>query len=191
MIWVLTLALVHLVSGHEGDQFSLTNWTAEEQWPAGELNCAHGLREFNPLTQKRVYHIGVHAPAGIDTAWREFNLTFEAYLNAAVGERWNPPIEFKMKATESPLVDWIDNKEDVDFMYSDTGIYSCFGTEVGGQPLGTTISQLQARGRTHELDVFAGKPSLLSQTVSVSSITQTISYSSRLKIRHNVGVSRQ
>jgi hypothetical protein len=50
---------------------------------------------------------------------------------------------------------------------------------------------LQARGRQYELDVFAGKPSLLSQTVSVSSITQTISYSSRFKIRHNVGVSRQ
>jgi hypothetical protein len=101
--------------------------------------------------------VGVHAPAGIQTAWREFNLTFDAYLNEAVGKRWDPPIAFKMVVTDDPLVDWIDRRDEVDFMYSDTGIYSCIATEVRSKPLGTTISRLSARGKEHELDVFAGK----------------------------------
>jgi hypothetical protein len=44
-----------------------------------------------------VNYIGVHAPAGIETAWRQFNLMFETYLNEAVSRRFVPPIEFKMK----------------------------------------------------------------------------------------------
>jgi len=42
----------------------------------------------------------------------------------------------------------VDNEEEVDFMYADTGLYSCIGVEMGGQPLGTTISNLKARGRS-------------------------------------------
>jgi hypothetical protein len=41
-------------------------------------------------------------------------------------------------------------------MYADTGLYSCIGVEIGGQPLGTTISHLTARGRSFNLDVFGG-----------------------------------
>jgi hypothetical protein len=134
------------------------NWTAEEQWPTGELNCAQGFREFDEVTQKRTYYVGVHAPAGVETAYSEFNMTFEVYLNEAVGKRWDPPIEFKMKATQNPLEDWLDNGEEVDFMYTDTGVFSCIGTEVGAQPLATTIASLAARGRDYTLDVAAGKP---------------------------------
>jgi hypothetical protein len=133
------------------------NWTAEEQWPHGDVKCIQGLREFDKLTQKRTYYVGVHAPAGVETAYSEFNMTFELYLNEAVGKRWDPPIDFKMKATDNPLRDWLDNGEEVDFMYTDTGIFSCIGTEVGAQPIATTIASLSARGRDYKLDVFAGK----------------------------------
>jgi len=129
---------------------------AEDHWPAGELNCVQGLRDFNPLTQKKKYIVGVHAPGGEDNDRADFNLTFVEYLNEAVGKKWQPPIEFEMTTSEDPLTDWIDNEAEVDFMYSDTGLFSCFGVEVGGQPLGTTIARLPARGREHELDVFAG-----------------------------------
>jgi hypothetical protein len=151
-ILVLFALLIHIASS------SLPpNWTAEEQWPDGELNCVEGLREFDEVTQKRTYYVGVHAPAGVETAYREFNMTFEAYLNEAVGKRWDPPIEFKMKATDNPLQDWLDNGEEADFMYTDTGVFSCIGTEVGAQPIATTIASLSARGRDYKLDVFAGK----------------------------------
>eukprot|EP00980_Cylindrotheca_fusiformis_P012392 scaffold3043_cov121-Cylindrotheca_fusiformis.AAC.8 len=152
----ILLLITHHIQGHEERPFDLANWTAEDQWPAGELNCTHGFQEFNEYSQKKIYNIGVHAPSGIEKAWKQFNLTFETYLNEAVGKRFDPPIEFKMKPTEYPLNSWIDNKEDVDFMYSDTGLYSCIGTEIGVQPLGTTIASLESRGREYNLDVYGG-----------------------------------
>jgi hypothetical protein len=80
---------------------------ASEQWPQGELNCWHGYRRFDPLLQKRQYTVGVHAPVGLETAWREFNLTFEEYLDRTVGDRFIPPIRFRMKPTVDPLRDWV------------------------------------------------------------------------------------
>lgn len=127
-----------------------------QQWPAGKLNCAHGFRTLDPLTQKQVYYVGVHAPSGVEVAMQEFNLTFETYLTETVGKRWRPNLEFKMKPSTDPLRDWVDNDEEVDFMYSDTGLYSCVGIEIGGQPLGTTISHLTARGMEYNLDMFGG-----------------------------------
>jgi hypothetical protein len=133
------------------------DWTAAKQWPNGELKCVQGLHEIDEVTQKRTYYVGVHAPSGLETAYIDFNMTFEVYLNEAVGKRWDPPIEFKMKASDNPLRDWLDNGEEVDFMYTDAGMFSCIGTEVGAQPIATTIASLSARGRDYKLDVMAGK----------------------------------
>lgn len=156
--FLLLISSIHHVSGlHQGDHLNLTNWTAADHWPAGGINCAKGYRVFKELTQKRVYYIGVHAESGIEHAWQEFNLTFETYLNEAVGKRWTPPIEFKMKTTAHPLESWIDDNEEIDFMYSDTGVYSCFGTEIGAQPLATTVAHLTARGKEHDLDIMGGE----------------------------------
>lgn len=131
---------------------------AQEQdfWPQGELNCTQGYRQFDPLTQKQTYTVGVHATSCVESAFKQFNLTFEAYLNEAVGKRWNPPIEFKMVVTEEPLHDWIDLKQEIDFMYTDTGVYSCLGIEIGAQPLATTIARMKARGREYEVDTLSG-----------------------------------
>ena len=153
---ILLQILLGLVAGHDNHD-AWVNWTADDHWPAGELDCWHGIREFDPLTQQRVYRVGVHAPAGIDTAWREYNLTFTTYLNAAVGQRFKPPIEFTMHPTDNPLRDWVDDDNSVDFMYSDTGIFSCIATEIGAQTLGTTIAHQEVRGREYALDVLGGK----------------------------------
>ena len=135
-------------------------WTPRSQWTIGDINCTHGLREFNEHTQKKVYTIGVHAPAGAEKAMQEYNMTFETYLTEVVGKRWDPPVEFKMKPTEWPLLSWIDLEEEVDFMYSDTGLYSCIGTEIGAQPLATTIASLESRGKHYELDIYGGKSTI-------------------------------
>eukprot|EP00980_Cylindrotheca_fusiformis_P014237 scaffold3757_cov96-Cylindrotheca_fusiformis.AAC.1 len=173
-LWLLAYSILwttHHVHGHDGQHsFDPTNWTAEQQWTAGGLNCTYGFQEFNKHVQKQVYNIGVHAPSGIEKAWDQFNLTFETYLNEAVGKRFDPPIEFKMKPTEYPLLSWIDNKEDVDFMYSDTGLYSCIGTEIGGQPLGTTIASLENRGQEYNLDMYGGTILALASNKEISTI---------------------
>ncbi|CAJ1940806.1 unnamed protein product, partial [Cylindrotheca closterium] len=133
-----------------------TSMSELAQWPNGQLDCAQGYRQFNELTQKKVYHIGIYAPDDIETTVQAFNLTFETYLNEAVGKRWDPPIEFKMVPTRSPLTAWIDESEDVDMMYADSGFFSCTGTEIGAQPLGTTLSRTKVRGRYYDLDVLGG-----------------------------------
>eukprot|EP00980_Cylindrotheca_fusiformis_P002163 scaffold489_cov98-Cylindrotheca_fusiformis.AAC.3 len=61
------------VSGRR-NEVNLAAWSAEDHWTAGELNCTYGRTEFNELTQKRVYTVGVHAPSGNEAALREFNL---------------------------------------------------------------------------------------------------------------------
>ena len=120
------------------------------------MNCEQGLREFDPITQKRKYIVGIYATDGVETAYQQYNLTFQDYLNEVVGKRFEPTIEFSLTATNRPLRDWLDKGEEIDFMYTDTGIYSCIGTEVGAQPLATTVARLKSRGREYELDMFAG-----------------------------------
>jgi len=153
----MALCVVGTVGANNKEYLDFEGWTPEQQWTIGDINCTYGTREFNEHTQKRVYTIGVHAPAGVEKAMNEFNMTFETYLTEVVGKRFDPPIEFKMKATEWPLHSWIDLEEEVDFMYSDTGLYSCIGTEIGAQPLATTIASLDSRGNHYELDIYAGK----------------------------------
>ncbi|CAJ1970001.1 unnamed protein product [Cylindrotheca closterium] len=142
----------------------------QDLWAEGELNCAQEYREFDPLTQKQTYYVGVHATSGLELAHKQFNLTFESYLNEAVGKRWNPPIEFKMVVTETPLRDWIDLKQEIDFMYTDSGVYSCIGLEIGAQPLATTIARLKARGREYEVDVLSGAMITLADTKDIDSV---------------------
>lgn len=122
-------------------------------------NCISGLRHFDPLTQKQTYYVGVHAPGGIETAVLQYNLTFQDYLTATAGKRFSPPIEFKMKPTTTPLYSWVDlqDQSGVDFYFSDTGVYSCVGVEMGADPVATTLSQFTVRGHEYELDIFSGK----------------------------------
>eukprot|EP00980_Cylindrotheca_fusiformis_P006580 scaffold1387_cov103-Cylindrotheca_fusiformis.AAC.2 len=172
----LLVAIAWMGGAQASDQFPPTerHFSGDrslEQWPEGELNCTQGYRDFNKLTQKKTYYVGVHAPSGIETAFREFNLTFETYLNEAVGKRWDPPIEFKMTASNDPLRDWIDRGDDVDFMYTDTGIYSCIGTEIGSQPLGTTVARLSSHSISYDLDLFAGTMIALADNREIKSIS--------------------
>ncbi|CAJ1941384.1 unnamed protein product [Cylindrotheca closterium] len=166
----ITLAALGSLQSANSEYLDMDGWTADKHWAVGDINCTHGLREFNRHTQKQVYTVGVHAPAGIDKAWNEFNMTFETYLTEVVGKRFDPPIEFQMKPSEWPLLDWIDNAEDVDFMYSDTGLYSCIGTEIGSQPLATTISSLESRGNHYELDMYGGTILALASNNAVNTI---------------------
>ncbi|CAJ1957895.1 unnamed protein product [Cylindrotheca closterium] len=168
-LYMVLIALCSLQRA-SSEYLDMEGWTADKHWAVGDINCTHGLLEFNKHTQKRVYTVGVHAPAGIDKAWNEFNMTFETYLTEVVGKRFDPPIEFQMKPSEWPLLDWIDNAEDVDFMYSDTGLYSCIGTEIGAQPLATTIASLESRGREYELDSYGGTILALASNTAVSTI---------------------
>ena len=87
-----------------------------KQWPMMTEKCVNGVNQFDPLTQKKVYTVGVMAPAGLENAWRQHNITFTKYLNAVVGPRFDPPISFEMEVTDRPLHDWVRRCLDVFFV---------------------------------------------------------------------------
>jgi hypothetical protein len=72
--------------------------------------------------------------------------------------------------THNNQIDDEDVRNEIDFMYSDTGLYSCIGVEWGGQPLATSISHLTARGRQFDLDVFGGVMFTRADNVNVNSV---------------------
>jgi hypothetical protein len=91
------------------DSYDYTNYQdlLSRQWPAMTETCVNGKQEFEPLTQKRVYTVGVQATAGVEEAWLQYNTTFVTYLNAVVGPRFEPPIQFEMEVTTRPLNQWV------------------------------------------------------------------------------------
>jgi hypothetical protein len=95
------------------DSYDYTNYQGllNSQWPAMTETCVNGKHEFDPLTQKRVYTVGVQATAGTDAAWQEYNMTFITYLNTVVGPRFDPPIQFDMEVTTRPLHHWVSEVE--------------------------------------------------------------------------------
>jgi hypothetical protein len=99
---------VDVVVPVQGD-YDYTNYQGllNSRWPAMTETCVSGKHKFDPLTQKRVYRVGTFAPAGIEMAWREYNITFTTYLNAVVGPRFDPPIQFEMEVTTRPLNHWV------------------------------------------------------------------------------------
>ena len=111
--WAVAMATAMTIGQAGGQELQNEILKPAEQWPAGELNCVSGYRDFDPLTQKQVYTVGVHAPAGTQQAWKAYNLTFEEYLDRTVGDRWDPPIRFRMKPTDDPLRDWVDHEENI------------------------------------------------------------------------------
>lgn len=121
-----------------------------------DTDCLAGLHTFNPLSQKPVYRVGVHAIRGEEAAFAEYNKVFSDYLTATAGQRFDPPLQFEMvPVTFQGLFDAVE-KEEIDFFYANPSIYSCVGTEVGAQPLVTITSKLEVRGHSYELDVFGG-----------------------------------
>jgi hypothetical protein len=99
---------VDVVVPVQGD-YDYTNYQGllNSRWPAMTETCVSGKHKFDPLTQKRVYRVGTFAPAGIEKAWQEYNITFTTYLNAVVGPRFDPPIHFEMEVTARPLSYWV------------------------------------------------------------------------------------
>ena len=105
---------------------------------------------------KRTYRIAVHAIRGFESAMRYYNTTFETYLSATAGQRFDPPINFELVPVTFNEMFERSQAETVDFVYANPGSYSCIGVEVGAHPLVTTVSEVSVRGHTYDLDVFGG-----------------------------------
>lgn len=122
----------------------------------GQMDCISKKIPFDNKIHDKVYHIAVHAIRGFDTAYVEYNTTFAEYLTATAGQRFDPPILFEMKPYDfQGVFDAVEN-EYLDFFMANPGIFSCVGVETGAQPLVTTVSRLEVRGHSYDLDVYGG-----------------------------------
>lgn len=116
--------------------------------------------DLNPRTHKTKYRVAVEAFHGFEAAKTEYEKIFTDYLTATAGQRFNPPIEFEMfPVTFQGLFHAIgdeDSQQEVDFVFSNPGSYSCLGVEFGATALATVISHVYARGHVFDLDQYGG-----------------------------------
>lgn len=110
----------------------------------------------NEFFHKQVYTVGVHAIRGLEAAFAETNATFGTYLSQTAGQRFDPPIQFRVKPLYFDEIFKAIDADELDFLYSNPGVYSCIGTEVGATALVTAIKRLSVRDKTFDLDVYGG-----------------------------------
>ena len=78
-------------------------------------DCFREKIPLDELVHKRTYRIAVHAIRGFESALQYYNTTFEAYLSATAGQRFDPPIEFELVPVEfNGLFEAVED-ESVDF----------------------------------------------------------------------------
>lgn len=118
--------------------------------------CEHEPITINPFIHKSHYTIGVHATRGLDEAFNETHMLFSEYLSATAGEMFAPPIKFELVPYYFDGVFTAIEKDELDFLYANPGIYSCIGTQIGASALVTVVKALEVRGQPFELDVYGG-----------------------------------
>ncbi|KAG7367710.1 adenylate and guanylate cyclase catalytic domain containing protein [Nitzschia inconspicua] len=110
---------------------------------------------FDKYIHKPVYKIGIHSTREINETQRQHE-KFGEYLTETAGRRFDPPIKFEIVSFYfDALLDAINNKE-VDFFYSNPGVYSCVGAETGASALVTSVKHIELRNQVFDLDVYAG-----------------------------------
>ena len=102
--------------------------TCTRAQPQEEPSCLPPKIPVDEHRHKEKYRVGVHAIRGLEAAMLYYNTTFQEYLTATAGRRFDPPIRFE-------LVPFLFNElfeaveaQTVDFFYANPGSYSCLGT---------------------------------------------------------------
>jgi serine/threonine protein kinase len=88
-------------------------------------------------SDRQVYRVGVLATRGLDAAFEEFNTTFNGYLTATAGARFDPPIRFEMTLLDFSLT----NVQEFDFLYTNPFIFSCAESEIGAHSLVAQVTR--------------------------------------------------
>ncbi|CAB9513585.1 activated protein kinase catalytic subunit alpha-1 [Seminavis robusta] len=116
------------------------------------------LRKSSAGLPKTVYKVGVLGNRGIETLYKEYNMTFETYLTTTAGQRFDPPISFEIHPFlfgEQGILDTAVSGT-VDFTFMNPALYSCVESEANANSLVTLLNKRVVNGVTHGLSQFGG-----------------------------------
>jgi hypothetical protein len=64
-------------------------------------------------------------------------IVFQDYLTATAGQMFDPPIEFELVLYDFDGALLAVENHDIDFLYANSAVYSCVGTQIGATALVT------------------------------------------------------
>lgn len=132
---------------NSSDTFKLVNDTN---------GCTTIIHNFDPLVHKPRYTVGIYSSESDEVVYRMYNVTYAQYLTATAGRRFDPPIEFDIVPVNLDTLSKKALKEEVDFFFSSSAVFSCMASEQGAQALTTIINRREARGHVYDLDMYGG-----------------------------------
>lgn len=171
-LWGLILLIVmiapaqsEITTNTDGQQNYLQQ---QQQQPAVNEQCF--VKQDGSHLEKRVWTVGVLAIRGFEAAYKEFNQTFNDYLTATAGQRFDPPIQFELKPLNF-LTLFSDSEAGlVDFIYVNPSAYSCIESEYGARSLVSQISRRVVGGQEYFLKRFGGVIATLADRDDIQTI---------------------
>jgi ABC-type phosphate/phosphonate transport system substrate-binding protein len=106
--------------------------------------------------KKTKFTVGVLGIRGPEEAFQEFNSTWNTYLTATAGRRFDPPIRFDMKFLDFVSLFTDTASAQVDFIYVNPSAYSCIESEYTARSLASQISRRDINDNVFNLQMFGG-----------------------------------
>jgi hypothetical protein len=108
------------------------------------MDCASAKRLYDPLIDhKNHFRVGVQALVTLEVANASYGAVFADYLTATAGTRFDPPLTFEaVPLYEADIYNAIE-AADIDFLFVNSGLYSCIGIEYGIQGLATVTTDVK------------------------------------------------
>eukprot|EP00934_Nitzschia_sp_Nitz4_P000730 Nitzschia sp. Nitz4//scaffold400_size11000//6496//9915//NITZ4_009055-RA/size11000-processed-gene-0.2-mRNA-1//-1//CDS//3329551059//730//frame0 len=112
--------------------------------------------EYNSALYKNKYTIGVLAISGEAATYARYTSTFQDYLTATAGARFDPPIEFEINVVNFQEMYDLSETEEIDFNFVNPSASVCISAEYGSQQLATMVTQVTVDDKDSNLSEFAG-----------------------------------
>jgi hypothetical protein len=99
--------------------------------------CGTTKIQRDSYVHKDKYIVGVVPTSRAEETVAATTIVFQDYLTATAGQMFNPPISFEVKVYDFVgELEAVEN-QDVDFLWANSGDYSCVGTQFGATALVT------------------------------------------------------
>ncbi|KAG7340885.1 multi-sensor hybrid histidine kinase [Nitzschia inconspicua] len=106
--------------------------------------------------RKTTFTIGVLANRGRKEAFTQYNATWNTYLTATAGQRFDPPISFRMKPIDFNSFFTEAEEAAVDFIYVNPAAYSCIESEYTANSLASQISRAVISDTVYDVNMSGG-----------------------------------